>query len=237
MCGVCGMASFRDGFDSAAASGHVNAMVEALAHRGPDESGLLNVSSAVLGATRLAIRGLHSGKQPIVDRDSGVMIVCNGEIDNHHELRRWLETRGRKVELATDIAVIPGLYLELGDAFVERMAGVFAVAVWDPRKQRIILARDRAGERPLFFALKDGVVRFATEIAALAFRCRAAADLRSSGVARVSAIWLFCRADHTVQRNPESLPGGSRDHRRSGRVAPALLALERRVHAQTQPVA
>jgi len=168
MCGVCGMASFRDGFDSGAASTHVHAMVEALAHRGPDESGLLNVSSAVLGATRLAIRGVHSGKQPIVDRDSGVMIVCNGEIDNHHDLRRWLEDRGRKIELATDIAVIPGLYLELGDAFVERLAGVFAVAVWDPRQQRILLARDRAGERPLFFALRDGVVRFATEIAALA---------------------------------------------------------------------
>jgi len=168
MCGVCGIASFRDSFDRDAASSHVNTMVEALAHRGPDESGLLNISSAVLGATRLAIRGIHSGKQPIVDRDTGVMIVCNGEIDNHQELRRWLETRGRKVELATDIAVIPGLYLELGDTFVEQMAGVFAVAVWDPRQKRVVLARDRAGERPLFFAVHDGVVRFATEIAAIA---------------------------------------------------------------------
>ena len=168
MCGVCGIASFRKALDQRAVSDHVHAMIEAMAHRGPDESGFEAASSAVLGATRLAIRGLHSGKQPIVDRESGVMIVCNGEIDNHQELRRWLETRGRPVELATDIAVIPGLYLELGDAFVERLIGVFAIGIWDPKQERILLARDRAGERPLFFAVQDDVVRFATEIAALA---------------------------------------------------------------------
>ena len=168
MCGVCGIASFRKALDQRAVSDHVHAMVEAMAHRGPDESGFETANSAVLGATRLAIRGLHSGKQPIVDRESGVMIVCNGEIDNHHELRRWLGTRGRTVELATDIAVIPGLYLELGDAFVERLVGAFAIGIWDPKQERVVLARDRAGERPLFFAVQEGVVRFATEIAALA---------------------------------------------------------------------
>src|SRR5260370_314111 len=102
-------------------------MVEAMAHRGPDESGMETATGVVLGATRLAIRGLESGKQPVLDRASGVMAVCNGEIDNHQELRRWLESRGRTVELATDIAVIPGLYLELGESFVERLVGVFAV--------------------------------------------------------------------------------------------------------------
>jgi asparagine synthase (glutamine-hydrolysing) len=168
MCGVCGIASVRDRLDRDTASVHVDAMVHALAHRGPDEFGLLKVTSAVLGATRLAIRGIHSGKQPIFDHKSGVAVVCNGEIDNHQELRRWLEFHGRKVELATDIAVIPGLYLELGDAFVERLMGVFAVAVWDPLRRRVVLARDRAGERPLFYAIRHGVVHFATEIAALA---------------------------------------------------------------------
>ena len=72
MCGVCGIASFRDTFDQDAANGHVDTMVRALAHRGPDESGQLNARSAVLGATRLAIRGIHSGKQPTVDRASGL---------------------------------------------------------------------------------------------------------------------------------------------------------------------
>ena len=168
MCGVCGIASLRGSLDHALANNRVAAMVEALAHRGPDESGLTTGTYAALGATRLAIRGLHSGKQPILDRDSGVTVVCNGEIDNHQELRRWLESRGRRVELATDIAVIPGLYLELGDTFVEQLIGEFAIGIWDPRQQRVVLARDRAGERPLFFTVQNHVVRFATEIAAIA---------------------------------------------------------------------
>ena len=168
MCGVCGMAAVRGSFDHVSANGRVGAMVEALTHRGPDESGLVTGAYATFGATRLAIRGLHSGKQPIVDRESGVTVVCNGEIDNHQELRHWLESRGHHVELATDVAVIPGLYLELGEAFIERLIGVFAIAIWDPRQQRVILARDRAGERPLFFAMHNHLVRFATEIAAIA---------------------------------------------------------------------
>jgi asparagine synthase (glutamine-hydrolysing) len=168
MCGVCGIVSLAGTVDQRAVSHQVHTMVEAMAHRGPDESGLESTGVAALGATRLAIRGLQSGNQPIVDRESGVMVVCNGEIDNHRELLRWLESRGRRVELATDIAVIPALYLELGDEFVKRLVGVFAVAVWDPRQRRIVLARDRAGERPLFFTFEDGAVRFATEVAALA---------------------------------------------------------------------
>jgi asparagine synthase (glutamine-hydrolysing) len=166
MCGVCGIVSIRGAL--AVAEGRTSAMVEALAHRGPDESNVVSGEYASLGATRLAIRGLHSGTQPIVDKETGVTAVCNGEIDNHHELRQWLESRGRKVALATDVAVIPGLYLELGDAFVERLVGEFAIAIWDPRGPRIVLARDRAGERPLFFLQQQNVVRFATEIAALA---------------------------------------------------------------------
>jgi asparagine synthase (glutamine-hydrolysing) len=142
-------------------------MVDALAHRGPDDSGLHETRAAVLGATRLAIRGLADGRQPMVDSGSGVVAVCNGEIDNHASLRSWLAARGRPVASATDVAVIPPLYLELGDGFVERLAGVFAIAIWDPRGNRLLLARDRAGERPLFYHRGRGSVRFATEISAL----------------------------------------------------------------------
>jgi asparagine synthase (glutamine-hydrolysing) len=168
MCGVCGIAAPGGGLDGAWAGHHVRAMVEALAHRGPDDSGVHQTNAAVIGATRLAIRGLADGRQPMVDARSGIVAVCNGEIDNHASLRSWLETRGRSVASATDVAVIPGLYLELGDSFVERLSGAFAIAVWDPREGRLVLARDRAGERPLFYYRQNGVVRFATEISALA---------------------------------------------------------------------
>src|SRR3989442_1607481 len=168
MCGVCGIVSVRGALAHAAVDDHTSAMIEALAHRGPDASRLVTGSYSALGATRLSIRGLQASAQPIVDADTGVTVVCNGEIDNYRELRDWLEARGRTVESATDIAVIPGLFLELGDAFVERLVGEFAVAIWDPRRQRVWLARDRAGERPLFFVVQHNLVRFATEIAALA---------------------------------------------------------------------
>jgi asparagine synthase (glutamine-hydrolysing) len=167
MCGVCGITAPGGGLDHAWAGAQVRAMVDALAHRGPDDAGLHGTDTAILGATRLAIRGLADGRQPMVDPASGVVVVCNGEIDNHASLRSWLAAHGRPVASATDVAVIPGLYLELGDRFVEQLAGVFAIAIWDPRAHRLLLARDRAGERPLFYYRGSGTVRFATEISAL----------------------------------------------------------------------
>jgi asparagine synthase (glutamine-hydrolysing) len=143
-------------------------MIECLMHRGPDDVGVEESVEAVLGATRLAIRGLTSGRQPIHDPESGVVVVCNGEIDNSRELRSWLMGRGRKVAQESDVGVLPGLYLELGDEFVERLIGAFAIAIWDPRARRLVLARDRAGERPLFYRRRGPEVHFATEIAALA---------------------------------------------------------------------
>jgi asparagine synthase (glutamine-hydrolysing) len=170
MCGVCGIVPLGPTVISQRSRDRVAGMVKALAHRGPDSSGVASSDSETvfLGATRLAIRGLGSGKQPIVHDSSGIVVVCNGEIDNHRELRQWLAERGRHVRQETDVAVIPELYLELGEEFVEKLQGVFAIAIWDPRKQTLLLARDRAGERPLFYSVSDGVARFATEIAALA---------------------------------------------------------------------
>jgi asparagine synthase (glutamine-hydrolysing) len=126
-------------------------MLGALAHRGPDASAFHASGDAVLGATRLAIRGVVDGRQPLVDEASGVVAVCNGEIDNHRELKQWLAERGRPVAQATDVAVIPGLYLELGEEFPEQLVGAFAIGLWDPRHRRLVLVRDRAGEKPLFF--------------------------------------------------------------------------------------
>ena len=174
MCGICGYVSFRQGLLGPEAAGRVEAMLGALAHRGPDASGLHAADAAVLGATRLAIRGLADGQQPLVDGASGVVAVCNGEIDNYRELKAWLAERGRPVAQATDVAVIPGLYLELGEAFPEVLVGAFAIGLWDPRRRRLMLVRDRAGEKPLFFRAEAapgaGLSRalFATELAALA---------------------------------------------------------------------
>lgn len=167
MCGICGLVVPTGMEDGNSIQLQVIKMVDALMHRGPNDTGIDGDQSAIFGMTRLAIRGLNDGKQPIVDRASGVIMACNGEIDNHLELREWLLDRGRTVEQSTDVAVIPALYLELGDAFVERLKGAFAIAIWDPRNKKLLLARDRAGERPLFYSINDGIVAFASLIAAL----------------------------------------------------------------------
>lgn len=167
MCGICGSIAFSGLPDPEATRALVDAMLQALSHRGPNAAGRIATDLGVLGATRLAIRGLQDGHQPMLDQQTGVIAVCNGEIDNHRELRRWLAERGHLVQAQTDVAVIPGLYLELGEDFVSILTGAFALAVWDPRNRRLVLARDRAGERPLFFAAREGRVVFATEIAAV----------------------------------------------------------------------
>lgn len=168
MCGVCGIVALRSALGAYGAGQRVRRMMQALAHRGPDDAGIETADHAVFGATRLAIRGVRDGRQPLVDPASGLLVVCNGEIDNHRELKAWLAARGRPVAPENDIAVLPGLYLELGEAFVERIHGAFAIAIWDPRGKRLLLARDRVGERPLFYLEHEGRVHFATVIAALA---------------------------------------------------------------------
>ena len=177
MCGICGVIALSPGRGEAPHRDRAATMLGTLLHRGPHESRLASDRAGTIGATRLAIRGIESGSQPIVDDATGVVVACNGEIDNHRELRAWLEGRGHRITLATDIAVIPALYLEHGDQFPEHLVGAFAVAVWDPRGPSVLLARDRAGEKPLFYAFARGEVLFASEVASLLVDARVPRDL------------------------------------------------------------
>ncbi len=191
MCGICGNVALSKSLEPETSRRRVEAMLRSLAHRGPDDVGFIATASAVLGVTRLAIRGLGDVNQPIVDSESGVTVVCNGEIDNHRELRQWLAERGRPVQRESDVAVIPGLYLELGEKFVERLVGNFAIAVWDPRQPCLIMARDRAGERPLFFTTQGDEIIFATEFAALAADNRLSVELNQPAFKKYLQFGIF----------------------------------------------
>ena len=191
MCGICGKASLSELSEPEVTRRCVEAMLRSMAHRGPDDIGLITTESAVIGVTRLAIRGLADANQPIVDNDSGVIAVCNGEIDNHRQLRQWLGERGRLVPRTTDVAVIPALYLELGEQFVERLAGSFAIAIWDPRRPCLILARDRAGERPLFYTEHNNEIFFATELAALSSQKQRPVTLDQSALKKYLQFGIF----------------------------------------------
>jgi asparagine synthase (glutamine-hydrolysing) len=164
MCGICGLVHL-DG--RAAGEGPVAGMVGRLKHRGPDDAGVNRLGGAAFGATRLEIRNGVSGSQPMVDLSRGLIVACNGEIDNHDELREWLRARGHEFSDDSDVSVIPALYAECGPDMVGKLEGPFALAVWDAHAKRLLLARDRVGERPLYFEHRDAKVTFATELSAL----------------------------------------------------------------------
>src|SRR5258708_5652018 len=208
MCGICGNVVFSSLTSFEAAHLRVKAMLRSLSHRGPDATSQVDTDLAVFGATRLAIRGLTDQlNQPMADAKSGVIAVCNGEIDNHRELARWLADRGRPVQKETDVAVIPGLYLELGEAFATRLVGAFAIAVGDLRTQRLILVRDPAGERPLFYARNQNEIIFATEIAALVGHNRLHVSLDQEALRKYLQFGIFPSPDTPFGEIRKVAPG------------------------------
>jgi len=146
---------------------HVQRMIECLTHRGPDGVALWDGDGIALGLSRLAIVAPHLPARLAVDEENSIHAVVNGEIYNHHALRAWLAERGHDSAGGPDTSVVPHLYEEVGAAFPERLDGMFAAAVWDGPRHRLVLARDRAGEKPLFIATAPGRFAFASEPAAL----------------------------------------------------------------------
>jgi len=182
MCGIAGSVRWDGTAEHAGRMEQTVAMVEAVAHRGPDDQRTVERGAAVLGAARLAIRGLQDGAQPIVHDASAVLVVCNGEIDNHRELKAFLAANGRTVRTSNDVAVIADLYELLGPECVQRLQGAFALAIWDGARNRLVLARDRAGERPLFYAADEGGVTFASEVASLVTAVRRPLPMDGEGI-------------------------------------------------------
>lgn len=134
-----------------------------LAHRGPDGDGHAISGRAGLGCRRLAIIDVAGGAQPLANETGDVLVVCNGEIYNHARLRQDLVARGHRFRTRSDAEVIPHLYEEKGPDFVQLLDGMFAVALWDAGRQRLVLARDRLGEKPLFHTVTPDGLWFASE--------------------------------------------------------------------------
>ena len=165
MCGIAGYWNFGTGRPSDASV--VCAMVRSLAHRGPDEEGFLIDRSAAIGMRRLKVVDPAGGHQPMPNEDGTVHVVFNGEIYNHRELRRELEGNGHRFRTRSDTEAIVHAFEQWGPACVERFNGMFAFAVWDAPRQRLFLARDRLGIKPLYVHEgPDGVV-FGSELKAV----------------------------------------------------------------------
>ncbi|MDX6475821.1 MAG: hypothetical protein QOH95_1332 [Gaiellaceae bacterium] len=163
MCGIAGKVSRNGNVDV----GLVERMCACIEHRGPDSRGTFSDEGVCLGIQRLRIIDLETGDQPIFNEDESVVVVLNGEIYNYRELRDELTGRGHRFSTRTDTEVIVHLYEELGESCVERLRGMFAFALWDRRRRRLLLARDRIGKKPLFYALRGGELSFASEARAI----------------------------------------------------------------------
>ncbi len=165
MCGIVGQVSSPGGEP---ANGVVlERMCAALEHRGPDSRGLFVDGEVGLGIQRLRVVDLVTGDQPIRNEDGSVVVVLNGEIYNFRELREDLVRRGHIFATQGDTEVIVHLYEEYGPGCVRRLHGMFAFALWDERRRQLLVARDRVGKKPLFYAFRDGALSFASELRAL----------------------------------------------------------------------
>src|SRR6476469_11125501 len=142
-------------------------MSATLVHRGPDSSGEFSDEGVALAARRLSIIDLETGDQPVANENGTVHVVQNGEIYNYRELRRELERAGHSFRTHGDTEVLLHLYEQHGEGFAERLRGMFAVAIWDAPRRRLVLARDRFGIKPLYYRLDEVSLAFASELDAL----------------------------------------------------------------------
>lgn len=201
MCGICGLLAPSGRPDPAL----VERMCAALVHRGPDEGGVDELGRCVLGHRRLQVIDLATGSQPVTNEVGDVTAVFNGEVYNFQELRR--ELAGHEIRGTGDTPVIPHLYEEHGVDFVRRLAGMFTIALWDASRERLVLARDRVGKKPLLWTrLPDGTLAWASELKAL---------LRLPGVSREldpAALDAYLALQYvpsgTALRGIEKLPPG-----------------------------
>ncbi|MCP5327324.1 MAG: asparagine synthase (glutamine-hydrolyzing) [Sinobacteraceae bacterium] len=205
MCGIAGFAALASG--AVPERRLLERMIGELRHRGPDGFGFHQSPGIGLAHARLSIIDLSTGDQPIRNEDGSVWVVFNGEIFNYLELRQRLVAAGHRFYTQSDTEVIVHAYEEFGLSFVEELNGQFAIALWDARLRRLVLARDRIGIRPLLYArCRDGLL-FASEAKSLFASGLVRAELDPVGIAEVATFWS-CIAPRTAFAGIEALPPG-----------------------------
>ncbi len=206
MCGIAGIISQTE-HNAAEHSLQIRRMLGMIRHRGPDQFGIYHDDAATLGNARLSIIDLSSGQQPISNEDGSLWIVFNGEIFNYVELRPDLEQRGHRFTTNSDTEVLVHIYEEYGPECLNRLNGQFAFAIWDTRRRRVFLARDRLGIRPLFYTERNGVFLFASEIKALLAFPGVPAEIDPLTIDQVFTYWSPLPG-RTAFRNIHALPPG-----------------------------
>ena len=207
MCGIAGIVD-RD-HDAPVAAADLTGMVRALTHRGPDGEGVVHLPGVALGMRRLAIVDVATGQQPIANETGTVHIVANGEIYNFKALQAELLARGHVFRsLASDIEVLVHGYEEWGEALPTRIRGMVAFAIWDSRTRTLFAARDRAGEKPLYWTLTSRGLLFASEVKALLTRPEVDRTLDAEALDQFLT-YEYVLTPRTLLRGVQALPAGS----------------------------
>lgn len=206
MCGIAGY--LTAGSDASVGTSVLERMTESLTHRGPDGFGYYRDSHASLGHRRLSIIDLAGGVQPMYNEDRGVVIVYNGEVYNHSHLRSELEARGHRFSTACDTEAVIHAYEEYGIASVEKLNGMFAFAIWDSSKNRLVVARDRLGIKPFYYYFDGQQFVFGSEIKAVLEHPAVPRDLEESVLPEYLAFG-YVSESQTMFRGIRELPPAS----------------------------
>ncbi len=211
MCGIAGFAGFDD-------PALLRRMTRLISYRGPDDEGYFEDSGIALGHRRLSIIDLSTGHQPIWSDDERSVIVFNGEIYNYRELREDLEKQGIRFRTHTDTEVIVNLYQAYGDDCAGMLNGIFAFAIWDTGRKRLLLARDQLGVKPVVYLERDGVLLFASEAKSLLLWPGYTPQLNVEAL-RENLVWSYVPGDNTFFEGIRKLPPGHTLAFEGGRAA------------------
>ncbi|MBK7705535.1 MAG: asparagine synthase (glutamine-hydrolyzing) [Acidobacteria bacterium] len=204
MCGITGWINLKSRVapqDRAV----LHAMCERMKHRGPDSEGLWLEKDVALGMRRLSIIDLHTGEQPVYNEDRSVVVVMNGELYNFREVRADLEKRGHEFETHTDTEILPHLYEEYGEAMLDEINGMFAFALWDKRREKLLIARDRFGEKPLYYGVFDDKLIFGSELKVLLANPSVKTELNTDAL-RQFLSFDYVPAPASIYKNIYKLP-------------------------------
>src|SRR3954447_3090877 len=164
MCGICGVIQVTGAPHPVISREALDRMTDVMRHRGPNDRGTYLADGIALGVRRLSIVDVAGGHQPVCNEDATVWAIQNGELYNHAEERKTLEARGHRLRSLCDTEILPHLYEDAETAFPTRLRGMFGIAIWDGRSRRAVLARDRLGIKPLYYAEAGGLIVFGSEL-------------------------------------------------------------------------
>ncbi len=216
MCGIAGIIDYSGGHDRVPA---VTTMLRSISYRGPDESGIYRSACATIGNVRLSFIDITTGQQPLTDATGRYWIVYNGEVFNYPELREELVAAGVRLRSQSDTEVLVNLYALHGERCLDLLNGEFAFAIWDKSEEKLFMARDRVGVRPLFYTINNGVLYFGSEIKAIFANREIVREFDPESLTQIYTFWTTITPSTAFRGISELSPG---HHLTFSRKGPSL---------------